>query len=167
MWTSLLHSGFFPLRIFLILVRTIPHPQSYFLTNYFYHLFNDFFQLPANGIDPVHEANLHLKSLYMVVKNTGCGVKQTWCEVTSVAEGPWKSLWISVSLPVNCFSHSVVSDSFATPRTVACQTPPSMGFPRQEYWSGLPFPSPGDPPDPGIEPHLLHWRQIICRREGT
>ena len=28
----------------------------------------------------------------------------------------------------------------------------SMGFPRQEYWSGLPFPSPGDPPDPGIKP---------------
>ena len=30
--------------------------------------------------------------------------------------------------------------------------PPSMGFPRQEYWSGAPFPSPGDLPDPGIEP---------------
>ena len=39
-----------------------------------------------------------------------------------------------------------------TPRTVACQAPLSMGFPRQEYWSGLPFPSPGDLPDPGIEP---------------
>ena len=36
--------------------------------------------------------------------------------------------------------------------TVPCQTPLSMGFPRQEYWSGLPFPSPGDLPDPGIEP---------------
>ena len=36
--------------------------------------------------------------------------------------------------------------------TVACQAPLSMGFPRQEYWSGLPFPSPGDLPDPGIEP---------------
>ena len=34
--------------------------------------------------------------------------------------------------------------------TVACQAPPSMGFSRQEYWSGLPFPSPGDLPDPGI-----------------
>ena len=41
---------------------------------------------------------------------------------------------------------------FATPRTVAYQTPPSMGFSRQEYWSRLPFPSPGDLPDPGIEP---------------
>ena len=41
---------------------------------------------------------------------------------------------------------------FATPWTVAYQAPPSRGFSRQEYWSGLPFPSPGDLPDPGIEP---------------
>ena len=41
---------------------------------------------------------------------------------------------------------------FATPRTVAYQAPPSMRFSRQECWSGLPFPSPGDLPDPGIEP---------------
>ena len=41
---------------------------------------------------------------------------------------------------------------FATPWTVACQAPPSMGFSRQEYWSGSPFSSPGDLPDPGIEP---------------
>ena len=40
---------------------------------------------------------------------------------------------------------------FATPWTVAHQDPPTMGFPRQEYWSGLPFPSPGDLPDPGVE----------------
>ena len=41
---------------------------------------------------------------------------------------------------------------FVTPWTVACQAPLSMGFSRQEYWSGLPFPSPGDLPDPGIKP---------------
>ena len=41
---------------------------------------------------------------------------------------------------------------FATARTVAHQAPLSMGFSRQEYWSGLPFPSPGALPDPGIEP---------------
>ena len=41
---------------------------------------------------------------------------------------------------------------FATPWTGACQTPLSMGFSRQEYWNGLPLPSPGDLPDPGIEP---------------
>ena len=41
---------------------------------------------------------------------------------------------------------------FVTPWTVAHQAPPSMGFSRQEYWSGLLFPSPGDVPNPGIEP---------------
>ena len=41
---------------------------------------------------------------------------------------------------------------FATPLTVAHQAPWSMEFSRQEYWSGLPFPSPGDLPDPGIDP---------------
>ena len=41
---------------------------------------------------------------------------------------------------------------FVTPWTVAYQAPPSMGFSRQECWSGLPFPSPGDLPDPGIQP---------------
>ena len=44
--------------------------------------------------------------------------------------------------------------------TVACQTPLSMEFSRQEYWSGLPFPTPGDIPDPGIEPASL-------ARDGT
>ena len=41
---------------------------------------------------------------------------------------------------------------FVIPWTVAYQASPSMGFSRQEYWSGLPFPSPGDIHDPGIEP---------------
>ena len=45
-----------------------------------------------------------------------------------------------------------MSNSFETPWTVALQGPLSMGFPRQEYWSGLPFPPPGDLADPGIEP---------------
>ena len=44
---------------------------------------------------------------------------------------------------------------FATSRTVALQSPVSMGFPRQEYWSGLPFPTPGDLPKPGIKPVSL------------
>ena len=42
--------------------------------------------------------------------------------------------------------------TLATPLTVACQVPLSMRFSRQEYWSGLPFPSPGDLPNPGIKP---------------
>jgi len=57
-------------------------------------------------------------------------------------------LFISLLL----FGHSVMSDSFATLWTVACQAPLSMVFSRQEYWSGLPFPSPADFPNPGIEP---------------
>ena len=53
----------------------------------------------------------------------------------------------------NMVVYSVKScPTLETPWTVACQAPPSMGFSRQEYWSGLPFPSPGDLPDPGIEP---------------
>ena len=46
------------------------------------------------------------------------------------------------------FSHVQL---FVTLWTVACQAPPSMEFSRQEYWSGLPFPSPGDLPYPGIK----------------
>ena len=52
-------------------------------------------------------------------------------------------------------AYLVVSNSFATPQTVARQTPLSMGFPRQECWSGLPFPSAGNLPDPGIKPWSL------------
>ena len=50
---------------------------------------------------------------------------------------------------------------FATPWTVACQAPLSMGFSRQEYWSALLFPSPGDLRDSGIQPGLLHCRQTL------
>ena len=50
---------------------------------------------------------------------------------------------------------------FATPWTVVYQAPPFMGFSRQDYWSGLPFPSPRDLPNPGIEPGVS---QIVGRR---
>ena len=46
---------------------------------------------------------------------------------------------------------SVASDFFVVPGSIARQAPLSIGFSRQEYWSGLPFPPPGDLPDPGIE----------------
>ena len=45
-----------------------------------------------------------------------------------------------------------MSESFVTHMTIARQAPLSIGFPRQKYWSGLPFPTPGDLPAPGIEP---------------
>ena len=44
--------------------------------------------------------------------------------------------------------------TLATPWTAACQAPLSMGFSRQEYWSGLPFPTPGDIPNPVVEPRF-------------
>ena len=50
---------------------------------------------------------------------------------------------------------------FVTPWTVTYQAPRSMGFSRQEYWSGLPFPSPGDLPNPGTEPGLPNCRQTL------
>ena len=56
------------------------------------------------------------------------------------------------------FSRSVTSDSFATQWTIACQAPLSVGFPRQEYWSRLPFPSPGHLPDPRTELASLTWQ---------
>ena len=54
---------------------------------------------------------------------------------------------------------------FAAPWTVACQFPLSMGFPRQEYWSGLPFPAPGDSLDPGIL--ALHTVSLPLSHQGT
>ena len=64
-------------------------------------------------------------------------------------------------------SHFSRVQLFMTLWTVACQAPLSMEFPRQEFWSGLPFPTPGDLPDPKIEPPspamqadsllLSHW----------
>ena len=67
-------------------------------------------------------------------------------------EKDWITLFFNV---VNCVW------LFVTPWSVAHQAPLYMGFSRQEYWSGLPFPSPGDLPNPGIEPSLLclqHWQ---------
>ena len=64
----------------------------------------------------------------------------------------WKILEIQRIRPlcyVKLLSHVQL---FVTPWTAACQAPLFMGFPRQEFWSGLPFPSPRDLPDPGIEP---------------
>ena len=74
--------------------------------------------------------------------------------------GPWESLTLVLdSKPTlaTCLLFSREKSLshvwlFVTPRTVAHQAPPSVGFSRQEYWRGLPFPSPGDVPDPGVEP---------------
>ena len=58
--------------------------------------------------------------------------------------------------------------TLATSQTVACQAPLSMGFSRQEYWSGLPFPSSEDLPDPGIEPRspALQADSLLTELQG-
>ena len=55
--------------------------------------------------------------------------------------------------------------NLATTWIVACQAPLSMGFPRQEYWSGLPYPFPGDLPDPGVE--MSSALQVDCLHLAT
>ena len=68
-------------------------------------------------------------------------------------------------MKVKSLSHAQL---FATPWTVAYQVPPSKGFSRPEYWRGLPFPSPGDLPDPGIEPGspALSADALPCKPPG-
>ena len=60
-------------------------------------------------------------------------------------------------------------NSFTTPWIIALQVPLSMGFPRQEYWSVLPFPSPGDLPDPGIKPtsSALQADSLLLSHHGS
>ena len=83
----------------------------------------------------------------------------------TIALTRWTFVGKVMSLHFNMLSRSVITflprskvkslnrvQLFATPWTIAYQAPPSMGFSRQEYWSGLPFLSPRDLPDPGIKP---------------
>ena len=78
----------------------------------------------------------------------------------AVLRDPWKSTegkWgeqnsILSALYPPLLPARMLASVFATPRAVACQAPLSMEFPRQEYWSGLPFPPPGGLPDPGTKP---------------
>ena len=65
-------------------------------------------------------------------------------------EPPGRCLWLPSRQDGGSVSKSC--PTLATPRTIAYQAPLSLGFSRQEYWSRLPFPSPGDLPNPGIEP---------------
>ena len=72
-----------------------------------------------------------------------------YCCIIIIAK-MWKQQTDECVLSVlSCFSHV---QQFVTLRTVTSPAPLSMGFSRQEYWSGLPFPSPGDLPVPGMEP---------------
>ena len=128
-----------------------------------------------------YEESLHWQMLGLAaVAAEGVSVKSGWfdseiqCFLISVRTA------VSHSICVCVHACSVVSDS-VTPWTVACQALMSMGFSRQEYLSGLPFPSPGNLPQPGTEPMFpalagrfftseppgkpLRWPSIHWRRE--
>ena len=94
-------------------------------------------------------AFLGITFLWIVVGDVFILCIRTLCVCASLGQNiseyiQLPSLWLLL------FSHEVMSNP-ATPWTVASQVPLSTEFPRQEYWSGLPFPSPGELPDPGIE----------------
>ena len=76
---------------------------------------------------------------------------------SSIFCGPPSSLALNVKVKVKSLSRVRL---FSTPWTVAYQAPPSVVLSRQEYWNGLPFPSPGDLPDSGIEPK--DQTQVSC-----
>ena len=77
----------------------------------------------------------------------------------------WKGTWRQY-VCISVLGRSVESDS-ATPWTVACQAPLSMGFPRQGYLSGFPFPSPENLPNPGIKPMSLASPALAVRFFNT
>ena len=81
----------------------------------------------------IRKISLHLHIFPARILGSDCGVE-------------WQSWDLRCTCVLSCIQF------FATPWTVAHQAPLSMEFSRQEYWSGLPFPSPGDLPDPGTEP---------------
>ena len=131
---------------------------------------------PCDKFQPTdyEETNVYDFQAWLIVNANGqywfltCLIKciTLWC---SMLEGAWVPEWLHYGLLTVEYTRikkgrvastveregkgslSVVQ-LFTTPWTVACQAPPSTGFSRQGYWSGLPFTSPGDLPDPEIEP---------------
>ena len=120
--------------------------------------------------DPLEKGKAtHSSILAWRIPWTVHGVAKSWTWLSNWTELNWiQTRWRQWKRPNAVYSRSgsewscsVVSDSFLTPWTVASQAPLSMEFSRQEYWSGLPFPSPGDLPTQGLKLGLLNCRQIL------
>ena len=98
--------------------------------------------------------SLLLLLLFWIVRlfflRTVSGSQQHWEEHTGISH-----------IPCPPSPASILCPTLATPWTVAHEAPLSMEFSRREYWSWLLFPSPGDLPNPGMEPGLLHCRQTL------
>ena len=144
------------------------------------HAFLQTFKSPYILVEYLEIASKALKSLLPFSTSSLCGAE--FSPVTGTKMRLQSRLRISNTLQVSlflitakwdylctnvlsCFSHVQL---FTTLWTVAHQAPLSMGFPKQEYWSGLPFPSPGDLPDPGIEPRFpaLQADSLLSELQG-
>jgi len=96
-------------------------------------------------------------------EKNGCIIKWNWINWISTWKkmGSLDKILISIWKQWKCCYYCLVTKScltlFALPWAIVRQAPPSMGFHRQEYWSGLPFPSPGNIPDPVIKPKSPAW----------
>ena len=93
--------------------------------------------------------------MYLAIWGKACKLMfsvdpQCQCSISNCIKSP-----IRINLLFSC---SVMSSSFATPWTAAHQAPLSIRFSSQGYWSGLPFPSQGDLPNPGTEPTSPAWQ---------
>ena len=99
--------------------------------------------------------------LHNIEKKSGSFSQKELCrDLNHVYDLYWLYFCHAMSLQ-SCLTLCNTSPTTPAPWTVARQAPLSMGFSRQEYWIGLPFPPPGNLPDAGIEPSsliLLHWQ---------
>ena len=114
-------------------------------------------QLGLSSQPPVGPAMPPLPSHLHPGLSQPCSLLQGSCHPISPGQS-------QLTLVVVVYACPVASGSSATPWTVAHQALLAMGFPRQEYWSGLPFPPSGNLPNPRIEPAshggLLHWQVV-------
>ena len=111
------------------------------------------------GFTPEHQRDFIARDLGPILANsTHRDVRLLMLDDQRLLLPRWAQV-VRTRTPVGTlFGCSVVSDCFSTPWTIALQAPLSMGFPRQEYQSELPFPSPRDLPNPGIEP-VSPWQE--------
>ena len=95
--------------------------------------------------------NFHLYNSYYFFLNTTSSAKFIYRGPIAVLRKTFSTTFFKVILLLLLLSRFSLVQLFVIPWTIAHQAPLSMGFPKQEYWSGLPFPSPEDFPDPGIK----------------